>query len=215
VKFKVKVTIVSGGTPPSLNLLKSELKSSSLLICADGGANCLYNYKINPDYLMGDFDSIDSNVLEFFKNSGTIIEKYPEEKDFTDTEAVFYKAVEKNADEIVFLGCTGTRLDHVMGSIGMLKKSLDYGIKSYIKDENNSIELIDKESVIKGKRGEIFSLYAYCDVVEDLSIIGAKYELNNYKLKLGDSRTVSNEFMDEDVKIVFKSGQILLFRSKD
>ncbi|WP_446899467.1 thiamine diphosphokinase [Clostridium sp. LBM24168] len=211
----MKVTIVSGGNAPSLNLLRNELKSSSFLICADGGGNCLYKYNIKPDYLIGDFDSISNEALNFLKNSGTKISKYPVKKDFTDTEAVFNKALELNANEITFLGCTGNRLDHLMGNIGMLKKSLEHGIKAYIKDENNSIEIMNKSSVIGGKRGEVFSLYAYCDIVENLSIIGAKYELNNYNLALGDSRTVSNEFLDDEVRILFKSGLILLFRSKD
>ncbi|MCH3964033.1 MAG: thiamine diphosphokinase [Clostridium sp.] len=211
----MKVTIVSGGNAPSQALLENELSSSSFLICADGGGNCLYKYNIKPDYLMGDFDSISAEALKFFKSSGSVISEYPAKKNFTDTEAVFSKAVELNADEITFLGCTGSRLDHFMGSMGMLKKSLEHGIRAYIKDENNSIEILDKSSIIKGKRGELFSLYAYCDIVENLNIIGAKYKLNNYNLTLGDSRTVSNEFLDGEVSVSFKSGLILLFRSRD
>lgn len=215
MKFKLKITIVSGGKAPSLELLKSEINSSNILICADSGGNCLYKYNIVPDYLMGDFDSIDKNALDYLKNSGVTIEKYPARKNFTDTELVFNKALELKADEIVFLGCTGTRIDHVVGNIGMLKKCLNHGIKAYIKDENNSIELIDKPLTIKGDKGEIFSLCAYCDLVKKLSIVGAKYKLDNYDLKLGDSRTISNEFLDSDVKLLFEKGNILLFRSKD
>lgn len=212
----MKVTIVSGGKAPSLTLVKNELETSSFLICADSGANCLYKYKIKPDYLMGDFDSIDKEALDFFRTSEVKISKYPEKKNFTDTEAVCNKALGLNADEITFLGCTGTRLDHIMGSIGMLKQCIKMGVKAYIKDENNSIEIINKSSIIYGKKGDIFSLYAYCDVVKNLSIIGAKYKLNNYDLTLGDSRTVSNEFLDSNVRIQFDDGGlILLFRSKD
>lgn len=215
MKFNLKITIISGGTAPSLKLLKEEVESSNILICADSGGNCLYKYHLIPDYLMGDFDSIDENVLQYFKNSGVVIEKYPAKKNFTDTELVFNKALELKADEIVFLGCTGSRIDHMFGNLGMLKKCLKYGIKAYIKDDNNSIELIDRPIIIRGNKGEFFSIYAYCDLVDKLSISGAKYKLDNYNLELGDSRTVSNEFLSGYVKISFKKGMILLFRSKD
>lgn len=211
----MKSVIVSGGEAPSFELLKSELDSSSLLICADSGANCLYKYNMVPDFLLGDFDSIDKKVLEFFKNRGVEVQSYPSEKNFTDTEAAFYKAVEMESDEIVFLGCTGTRLDHIMGSIGMLKKSLDKGIKAYIKDRNNIIQILHRTSIIKGTKGDTFSLYAYCDKVSNLNIKGARYKLENYDLRLGDSRTVSNEFLSCDVEIAFEDGLLLLFRSHD
>lgn len=211
----MKAVIVSGGFAPSDNLLKEELKSSTVLICADSGGNCLYKNKIVPEYLLGDFDSIDKEALKSFKNSGCKIEKYPVNKNFTDTEIAFNKAVELKVDEIVFLGLTGNRIDHLFGNIGMLKKCLKHNIKAYIKDDNNSIEIINKSTTIKGNEGETFSLYAYCDLVKSLSIIGAKYKLDEYDLTLGDSRTVSNEFLDNEVNIVFTSGIILLFRSKD
>lgn len=62
----MKAIIVSGGSAPSRKLIEEEIDEDSILICADGGANCLYEYKIIPDYLIGDFDSIDKNVLTFF-----------------------------------------------------------------------------------------------------------------------------------------------------
>lgn len=211
----MKAVIVSGGAAPSDNLLKEELKSSQILICADSGGNCLYKNKIVPEYLLGDFDSIDAKSLDFFRNTDCKIEKYPVNKNFTDTEIAFNKAVELKADEIVFLGSTGNRIDHLFGNIGMLKKCLNHNIKGYIKDDNNSIEIINKSTTIDGHKGETFSLYAYCDSVKGLSIIGAKYKLDEYDLILGDSRTVSNEFLDNEVNIVFKSGIVLLFRSRD
>ncbi|NMM65641.1 thiamine diphosphokinase [Clostridium sp. P21] len=212
----MKVVIVSGGDAPSYELIKNELKESSFLICADSGGNCLYKYNLVPNYLMGDFDSINSKVLEFFKKSAKcIIETYPRDKDFTDTQLVLNKALELGGTEIVFLGCTGTRIDHLMGSLGMLLKCLKLNVNAYIRDEHNYIRIVDKPIKIKGKKGETFSLHCYGESVENLSIKGAKYELQNYCLKIGDPRTVSNEFLEGEVEISFTSGNLMLFYSKD
>jgi thiamine pyrophosphokinase len=211
----VKVVIVSGGSAPSKKLLERELNKDSILICADSGGNCLYRYNILPKYLMGDFDSIDGEVLNFFKYKGCIIEEYPKVKDCTDTEIVIDKALGLKPDEIVLLGVTGSRVDHLLGNLGMLLKCNLSGVKAYIKDEHNTIELVDKSTRIEGEEGETFSLYAYCDVVKNLSIIGAKYKLDNYDLKLGDGRTISNEFLKKSADIVFDSGRLLLMKSRD
>jgi thiamine pyrophosphokinase len=212
----MKIVIVSGGEAPSYELIRKELKNSSFLICADSGGNCLYKYNIVPHYLMGDFDSINKNVLEFFKKSPECnIEAFPKDKDFTDTELVLNKALELGGTEISLLGCTGTRIDHLMGNIGMLFKCLKLNINAYIKDNNNYIQIVDKSIKIKGKKGEIFSLQCYGDGVENLNIKGSRYELNNYFLTKGDPRTVSNEFLDEEVEISFTSGNLIIFYSRD
>lgn len=211
----MKAVIVSGGTPPSKELLTQELADSSLLICADSGANCLYSYNAVPNILIGDFDSIDSKVFDHFIKSGCSVEKFSKEKDSTDSEICLDKAMEMGASEIVLLGSTGGRLDHTLGNIGLLKKGLQLNINMYLKDENNSVTMINRPYKITGKKGEYISFLAYSDLVEGLSIKGAKYPLENYNLALGDSLTVSNEFLKESIDIFFKRGILLIIKSKD
>ncbi|MFL0195958.1 thiamine diphosphokinase [Clostridium sp. WILCCON 0269] len=211
----MKALIVSGGAAPSRELVQQQISKCSLVVCADGGGNCLYKYKIIPEYLVGDFDSINQEALTFFKNSNCGIEKYPQTKNFTDTEIALNKAVELGASEVVFTGCTGYRLDHVLANLGMLLKCNYLNVKACIKDEHNTIELLDMSTIIKGHAGETFSLHAYCDCVKNLSIIGARYKLDNYDLCIGDGRTVSNEFLDKDVSIIFDAGKLILMRSID
>lgn len=211
----MKAVIVSGGRPPSLELIKSELKNCSLLICGDSGANCLKEYEMEPNYLIGDFDSVTQNVLEYFKSKDCIIEKYPEDKDFTDTYLCMEKALSGGSDEIAFLGCTGTRIDHILGNIGLLLKCLKNGVKAYIKDVNNTIFIIDKPIVLSKIGAKYFSVYAYSEVVECLTIKNAKFPLTKYNLSIGDPLTISNEFVDDDVIIEFKSGVLLVMICKD
>lgn len=210
----MKYIIVSGGTPPSYRLLKRYIDDGYNVIAADSGANVLYTNKIIPKFLIGDFDSIDKEVLEYFKGK-VDIEKYPPEKDYTDTELALLKAIENGATEVIFLGCTGSRLDHVIGNMCVLYKAINKGLKAYIVDDNNKITIITKSSKIIGCKGEGFSLFAYNEEVKNLKIEGSKYNLDNYNLKVGDNLTVSNEFLENEVYLKFNSGSLILIRAID
>lgn len=211
----MKAVIISGGTEPSYELLQKELRDCNFLVCADSGADCIYKYKIKPNILIGDFDSASNEVLEYYKKNCSDIIKFPAEKDFTDTELALKEVLKLEVSEIVFLGCTGTRIDHLFGNIGLLNRCLNLGIKAFIKDENNEMFIINKESTLRGTRGTLFSIQAFGDEVKELSIVGAKYPLKDYNLKFGDPRTVSNEFLDGDVTISFKTGKVIVMKSKD
>jgi thiamine pyrophosphokinase len=212
----MEAVIISGGTPPSLDLIKKQLEGEqTILICADSGANHLYKYNIKPDYLIGDFDSIDAEILECFSKSNCIIEQYPIEKDYTDTQLALKKALDIGATSVIFLGCTGSRLDHTLGNLGLLAQCLDFKIKACIKDNNNTIWLTDVPTYIRGKKGEYFSLLAYGSSVDSLTIEGSKYDLNNYNLSLGSSLTLSNQFVENEIKISFKKGILLITKSFD
>lgn len=211
----MKVIIISGGKPPSKELLMQEVTKDTFIIAADSGADCLYDYNIMPDLLLGDFDSIDKKILDYFKKSNCTIDIYPTEKDYTDTEIAVKKALSMKPDEIILLGCTGSRVDHLLGNIGMLKTCMLNGVNAYIKDENNNIRLIDASTSLNGSVGEIFSLQAYGDEIIDLTIEGAKYPLNNYNLKIGESITISNEFTRSIVDLKFKAGTLMIILSSD
>ena len=48
-----------------------------------------------------------------------------------------------------------------------------------------------------------------------LNIIGGKYKLKDYDMKLLEPRAICNEFLDEDIRITFESGLILVNFPKD
>lgn len=210
----MRAIVVGGGDKPSKKLIEYYLDSETIIIAADGGANCLYQYEIVPNYLLGDFDSIDSRVLGELKDN-TFTERFPIEKDYTDSDLALDKAIEKGATEVVFLGCTGKRLDHFLGNLCVLYKGLKRGIKASIVDENNKLFLVNESTTLKGTKGEMFSLLSYFEEVEGLTIEGAKYPLKNFHLSLGDNLTISNEFEEDEVELRFDSGILMVMLSKD
>ncbi len=210
----MKALIVSGGTPPTEEIFLEEVKTSDILIGADKGCETYFKYGFTLDYALGDFDSISDSYKEKLKISNVI--KYKSEKDNTDSEIAILKAIELNVDEICILGVTGSRIDHVLGSLGLLNIALENKTKCYIKDSNNLIMLVDKKTLLKNRGYKYISFQAFGDSIKNFSIRGAKYEVNNCTLGFGDGRFISNEFLnDKDIDISFKSGKILIIYSKD
>lgn len=210
----MKTIIVAGGTPPEKKLLIKEMTANSIIIAVDSGADCLQRYQIIPNYLLGDFDSIDPQALKFFANKNIPTEQYPRDKNATDSQLALEKALALGATEIVFLGCLGgKRVDHLLGALGLLAICLKLNIRSFLKDAYQTISLLDHATIISGNNDDVFSLQTYGEPVKNLNISNSKYELKNYELKMGDALTLSNEFQNQDVSIQFTSGKLLLIQN--
>ena len=99
----MRYIIVTGGPLPqeSAKLIK-ELSASdedAILIACDGGCDILARNNIVPDLVVGDMDSISEEGLDFINNNNVFIEKYPVEKDWTDSEIAL-----NNFPNLVWLG---------------------------------------------------------------------------------------------------------------
>ena len=211
----MKAIIISGGKEPSKDLLFREAKNADIIIGADRGCEVLHKYDITPHYILGDFDSANKEIINLIEKKAKEKIKYNSEKDYTDTEIAYNLAVEKGANEIVLLGATGSRYDHSLSNFGLMLRGLKKSIKVKVIDDNNFIFLTDKAITLKGSKGDTISFQAYCNEVKNFNIVGAKYELNNFNLKLGDSITTSNEFLDKDIKITFDSGILMVLYTND
>lgn len=78
----MKACILLNGKIEDLNFLKKTIDKENYdyIICADGGANFLYKIKVVPDYILGDLDSVELKVKNYFKEKGVNFKKFPERK---------------------------------------------------------------------------------------------------------------------------------------
>ena len=211
----MRALIISGGKAPTKELVLEYLEGADIIIGADKGCETLLKYNVVPTYILGDFDSTSKETISKLEEMGICKFKYKTEKDYTDTELAFKLALDKGATEIIMLGVTGTRYDHTLANIGLLLKALELKVKAQIVDDNNKIYLINENIKLNGNVGDIISLQAYFQTVKSLTIKGAKYELSNYDLKIGESITTSNEFLDKPIEISFEEGILMVLHTKD
>ena len=189
------------------------------IIAADAGLNALHKLGIKPDILLGDFDSVDDEILDLYTGDKSIfLEQFPSHKDYTDMELAMDLALREYADDIVIFGATGTRMDHVLGSIGSLHTALKTGVRARIVDANNVIEMIGPGRY-ELKKSEMFgkyvSLLPYTKKVSGVTLKGFVYNLDDAKLKRGSSLGVSNEIEKDEASIEFSDGILIFIQSKD
>lgn len=213
----MKTLIITGGKI-NKNFAKKYLKSNKydIIIAVDKGLETIDYLKLQPQYVLGDFDSVNTKILEKYKKQNIKIIKLNPEKDLTDTHSAIDLALKLKSTEITILGAIGTRLDHTIANIHILKQALDKNIKAKIVNEKNEIELIDKEIIIKKDDNyKYVSIIPLTTQVTGITIEGMKYIINDYTLSIGDSLGVSNEQIDKDAKISIKIGILVVIKSKD
>lgn len=214
-----KGVIVSGGSiNDSFAMQMIENIKPDYVIGVDSGLNFLYRNQLVPTHIVGDFDSVSPEVIAHYKSMKDIpIREFNPVKDATDTEIAVCLAAELGVKELYLLGATGTRLDHVTANIQILKLALDQGVKAYILDECNRISVWEKEiRLCESERfGKYFSLFPLGGVAPDVSIEGAEYPLEHYRMSPFESRCVSNEYKDDEVVITFPQGTIVLMETRD
>ena len=211
--------IISGGTIDNRFVLQmlNEIQAE-YVIGVDRGPQFLYRNRVMPTHIVGDFDSVEAELVEYYEKQTQVpIRKFRPEKDASDTEIALHLAIELGAEKVWIFGGTGSRLDHVMANIQILKIAHDLGIKAYLQDANNRISLAEKEIKICKEEsfGDYFSIFPFGGIVEDISIEGAKYPLSHYRLCPNSSMCVSNEMQDDEVKITFPQGMIILMETRD
>jgi thiamine pyrophosphokinase len=209
----MKAVIISHGDLSNYKILENECENSELIICADGGAEFAYKYGIVPNYLIGDFDSINEEILEHFKTVETEIIKYSCEKDLTDTEICVYKALELKCDEICILAGIGGRMDHSLGNIGLLHIIENANARGYIAAEDCYIYLCIREINIYGKKGDILSILPFKGEAKGVYLSGLKYPLNNFNIPFGSPIGISNIMLSEKCNVKIQSGELLILKN--
>lgn len=189
------------------------LKPYDLLICADGGVRHAAAYQVVPDYIVGDMDSADPDLIKDFEKKGSKVFRYPVEKDEVDTELALQIALDLfEPEEIYIYGGLGSRLDHTLANIHLLSYPAAKGIKVYLADDKQQVSLVtsDLAGRVNGK-GVVFSLLPLTSNVVGVKIKGAFWELEGAKFAIGKPYGVSNTVVSDYAEIFVKEGMLILY----
>lgn len=213
----MKVMIVSGGRLETDFLIEQiAIEKADMILCADSGANIVYKAGILPHVLLGDFDSVDQEVFQYFLDQKTKTVRYKAEKDVTDTEIAIEYAINQGATEITLLGVTGSRLDHTLANIFILEKYMNE-VHCKILDRNNRIELLSDYETRVFTKNEFpyLSLIPISKKVKGVTTEGMKYPLTSAILSRKDSYGISNEIIDFDGSVSVTRGLLAVIQSRD
>ena len=210
----MKCTILSNGEYGTLSMYRSAILQSGLIICADGAANVLYEMELIPHVIIGDMDSISPEVLQYFSRQEVEIIKYPSNKDYTDTQLAIAYADQQGAEELVFLGTLGKRLDHTLSNLFSSMDMVREGKKITHYSPECMVYVFSGELEITGNIGDIISVIALTDVCQGVYETGVAYPLEDVQLEIIKPYAVSNHLIADQATIKVREGILAVFHYK-
>lgn len=206
--------ILNGEKVNSTTILKLK-DESDFILSADGGTDYCVELGIIPDLVIGDLDSISPKTLDILKKKEVPINVFPIKKDKTDSQLSIEYLMDKGAEEITIIGAIGSRIDHTLANILLLKTIKDKGIKGKIVHNNNIIYIIDDELILDKKNGYFVSIIPIESKGVLVSLKGFEYNLSKVKIDFASTLGVSNFVIDEKGYIKVHEGECLVVVSKD
>lgn len=201
--------IIIGGADMETDCVDRSSFDGKHIICADRGVAHAQKIGIEPDLIVGDFDS-----LGYVPKSDCSIMQFKPEKDDTDLMIALKEAIKLGFKDILIYAALGGRLDHTFASIQTLAYALEHGAKAQLVSESDIAELfVPGEYIIKRKEGYSLSLFSFSEKVTGLTIKGAKYEVTDVDLEYSFPLGVSNEIVEAEAAISFRSGRLLVIQS--
>ena len=150
-----KIVIISGGELEEefvLSILEKE--ENQYVIGVDKGMEFLYSHQILPNYIVGDFDSVKKEIGDYYRNETNVpIREFNPVKDASDTEIAIRLAMTLGAGEILILGATGGRIDHLWANV----QSLAIPFKAGINEKRRNLRTVF--FCVSVRRGSIWFQY--------------------------------------------------------
>jgi thiamine pyrophosphokinase len=210
-----RIVIIANGDLENPAFYRELLREDDYIICADGGSRHARTLGLIPDLIIGDLDSVDPLALPKTGALKPEVISYPPTKDHSDLELAVEHAVKLKPDEILMIGVLGgSRVDHSLFNLMLLKRPLAAGIPARIVDQHQELLMIMDRLEIEGQSGDYLSLFPLAADVEGVTTIGLKYPLANETLQFASSRGLSNELLGARASVSISRGILLVIKTR-
>lgn len=204
-----RCVIVGGADINNYETIRELLKEDDFLIFCDCGLRHQEQLRVQPDLIVGDFDSYTNPESEI----ETIV--LPCEKDDTDTVFAVKEAIIRGYDDFLLIGVIGARLDHTLGNVSILLMLDSLGKKAKIIDDYSEMEIVSKAPVFIDSAFSYFSLLNISGTAKGITILNAKYPLDDAKITCEYQYGISNEVLpDFRSEVTVEEGKLLLIKVK-
>ena len=202
-----RCVIVGAAKIADYKTIKSFLHNDDFFAICDGGLFHCEPLGIQPDLVVGDFDShemIHSNVE-------TIL--LPRAKDDTDSVFAVKEALKRGFCDFVLIGAAGGRLDHTLVNISVLLMLHKLNKTAVLIDDYSEMQIAGQSETFIADSYSYFSLLNIGPDAKGVTIKNAKFTLNDAQITLDYQYATSNEVLRGKTASVFvKSGCLLLIK---
>ena len=210
-----QVIVLSGGEPIATNR-GFDLPDDAYVIAADSGLHHAEALGLAVDLVVGDMDSVDSNVLDDAVRNGSSLQRHPTDKDHTDLELSFEAALRMGAERILVVGSHTGRLDHLLGSMGLLAATADLLDEIVWTDGHTIVTACTPRhaTAISGRPGDRLSLVPAGTDVVGITTEGLRWSLDGETLAAGSTRGISNVMDAPLASVTLEEGTLLIVHER-
>ena len=206
-----KCLIIGAG---DLTMGEITVREEDYVIAVDGGLSYCGILNVEPDKIIGDFDSVSEKEKEAIRSlqekvPGLVME-LPVEKDDTDMLAALKYGLELGYTDFRIYAGTGGRFDHTLANIQCLIYLKNRGATGYLVDGTGMMLIIKNEAVHfqAGLEGYL-SLFSLVEESRGITIEGMKYSLEHAVIRNDFPVGISNEFIGEAAAIAVEDGTLV------
>jgi thiamine pyrophosphokinase len=204
-----RCVIIGGADINNYDYIRTSFTKDDFFIFCDSGLKHLEGLQVMPSLIVGDFDSHENPHMDV----ETIV--LPCEKDDTDTVYAVKEAIKRGFHDFLIIGVIGARLDHTLGNVSILLYLDSLGLKGTIIDDYSDMELVSAQPVYISDQYPYFSLLNITGRAKGITIIDAKYPLDNAEITCEYQYGISNEVLPGKQAIVSVSdGKLLLIKDR-
>ena len=181
-------------------------QEGDFVIAADGGYAHLQRLGVDPDMVLGDFDSLDEVPRH------RCIVRHPVIKDDPDSLLAVRTALDRGFCSFLLFGCLGgRRLDHTLANIQVLAFLAEKGARGALVGDGRIITAIkdDRLDFDAAERGYL-SIFCHGDRAEGVNLRGLKYQLHDAVLDCRTPLGLSNEFLGMPASAEVRRGTLIL-----
>jgi thiamine pyrophosphokinase len=213
----MKVLLFANGKAKDGTMVRRALTDAqdAHIIAADGGARIAWQYQQQPQFVIGDMDSLSEPELAQLEAQGAFLYPYPPEKNETDLELALLFAAEMGATWIRIIGGIGGRFDQMLANVYLLALAelIDRDV-ALVAAEQEICLLRPGSHQLLGEIGDTISLIPLSGDVSGISTYKLKYPLQDETLRFGPARGVSNIMQDTQAEITIHKGLLLCIHTK-
>ena len=180
------------------------IRENDYILAADGGLTHVQSLDLQPDGILGDFDS-----LGYVPDQARI---FPVEKDDTDAMLAARHGLKLGYGRFLLYGSLdGPRLDHTVANFQTLQFLADHGAEGYLVGLDYIVTVVKNGTIrFSADSQGILSVFCMGSDAAGVTLRGLKYPLENGTLSAGFPLGVSNHFTGAPASVSVADGSLLV-----
>lgn len=198
--------ILANGQFPSAAAPCEALRSAERIVCCDGAAAKLAAEGFEPDWVVGDLDSLDGAARSRYADRLVRVD----EQETNDLSKAFRFCVSRGWLDVAILGATGLREDHTLGNLSLLVDFAREAAVALLTDTGFFTPVLASSRLpsMAGQQVSIFSFDPEVRVRSD----GLVYPLEGVRFTRW-WRAALNEACGDAFELTFEGGPLLVFQT--